>query len=153
MFERYRQVANLSISGRINSLAPRTFQHQMNIHYLQKGLGKTPTQNCSLDHNFLSPLSKVMTIEFSESFILQGSEYLIQSLHHTINLIINNMDGYKSCPAYANKLFRNIPASVTDLQATHWTTIQPIAANCMLTSKTFNYLSTRGSRIREISFV
>ena len=90
---------------------------------LLKGLGKSPTQNCSFDRRFLSPLSNVETIDLSESLILQGYKYLVQSLHHTSILIINNMDGYKSCPAHANELFKNIPLNVTDLQATHWTTI------------------------------
>ena len=101
------------------------------------GVGRESHSRCNISVNLLAPLSKLVALDLSESHILQNNEHLISSLNSLRALTINNMDWYKSCPARANVLFRNLPATIDTINAQSWKTDQRISKECVLNSTSF----------------
>ena len=108
------------------------------LPYLQTlslaGIGRNATHACNFSNGFLAPLAKIDALDFSESNILQHNEFLLHALDGVRIIIINNMDWYKSCPARASALFKNLPATINTINARSWRTNQLVDRECVLNS-------------------
>lgn len=147
LFVRAKHLINLDLSynpiniceGGINSTIGEGFRKLPSLQTLNlAGLGNSKCEN--IGPHFFDPLWQVTTLNLSESQLLQGDQTILSKLPRLQNLMINNIEPFRSCPAKANKLLHNLPINLRQLHANGWRSSEVTTRECELNETSFEGL-------------
>ena len=139
----------LQICDNTNKTIATQFSHLPYIDTVKlAGIGD---KKCTgLPSEFFSPLSKIRTLDLSESKLLNGNSRILLPLKNLNALYVNNLEPYKTCPSKIAEVFKNLPPNISKLIARGWRSEMPLNQSCMVTNSTFSFL--RGTKLSYIDF-